>query len=164
MAAGSPWGPFVTTERLAHVFKPGDHGSTFGGNAISCASCYATLKTLKELHMDEAAARKGDYFQKGLKALQKRHPDKIADVRGKGLLIGAELSKAGAVSCWTCLGKGLYHQLHGRNVCVLFRPHHYGREIDQLPSMSLTSVFGGNSKKEKEGRKWTLKIRFDFHP
>ena len=57
IGGGFPMGAFVTTERLAHVFKPGDHGSTFGGNAISCASCYATLKTLKELHMDEAAAR-----------------------------------------------------------------------------------------------------------
>ena len=133
IGGGFPMGAFVTTERLAHVFKPGDHGSTFGGNAISCASCYATLKTLKELHMDEAAARKGDYFQKGLKALQKKHPDKIADVRGKGLLIGAELSKAGACLVGRALEKGFIINCTAGNVLRFVPPLIITEgEIDQL--------------------------------
>ena len=133
IGGGFPMGAFVTTERLAHVFKPGDHGSTFGGNAISCASFYATLKTLKELHMDEAAARKGDYFQKGLKALQKKHPDKIADVRGKGLLIGAELSKAGACLVGRALEKGFIINCTAGNVLRFVPPLIITEgEIDQL--------------------------------
>lgn len=47
IGGGFPVGGFVVTERLAHVFKPGDHGGTFGGNALACAAIYATLTTIK---------------------------------------------------------------------------------------------------------------------
>lgn len=96
IGGGFPMGAFVVTERLAHVFKPGDHGSTFGGNALSCASCYAAIKAMKELELDKKARKTGEYFKKGLEALKAKYPDKVTDVRGMGLILGMELAKPGA--------------------------------------------------------------------
>ena len=96
IGGGFPMGAFLVTERLAHVFAPGDHGSTFGGNALSCAACYTAISEMKKLHLDEQVAKTGEYFKAGLKGLQAKYPDKITDVRGMGLILGAELSKPGA--------------------------------------------------------------------
>jgi len=68
---------------------PGSHGSTFGGNPVSCAAALATIKLLKERLMANAVAV-GDHFKAGFQEMAARHPI-IGDVRGKGLMIGIEL-------------------------------------------------------------------------
>jgi ornithine--oxo-acid transaminase len=78
---------------LAHkevlgVFKPGDHGSTFGGNPLACAVARAALRVLIDEHMVERSAELGAYFLQKLQTL--RSPE-IKEVRGKGLWIGIEL-------------------------------------------------------------------------
>lgn len=70
------------------LLKPGEHGSTFGGNPLACAVARAALKVLVEEGMIENAAAMGKYFLKGLTEL--RSPI-IKEVRGKGLLLGVEL-------------------------------------------------------------------------
>jgi len=70
------------------VLKPGEHGSTFGGNPLACAVARTAMKVLVEEHMIENAAEMGEYFLSGL--LQIKSPY-IKEVRGKGLLIGVEL-------------------------------------------------------------------------
>ena len=64
IGGGFPVGGFVVTERLAHVFKPGDHGGTFGGNALACAAIYATLTTIKNENNCRTDGRKRNLFQK----------------------------------------------------------------------------------------------------
>jgi ornithine--oxo-acid transaminase len=71
------------------VFKPGDHGSTFGGSALAAAVGRAALDVLIEEKLADRAATLGPYFLQRLKAL--RTPV-VTDVRGKGLLIGIEIS------------------------------------------------------------------------
>ncbi len=107
IGCGFPMGAFVVTERLAHVFAPGDHGSTFGGNALACAACYAAIHAMKDMALDKQAAQTGAYLQKGLQALQKKYPDKVKDVRGMGLLQGMELTKPGGALVTEGLKKGL---------------------------------------------------------
>jgi ornithine--oxo-acid transaminase len=70
------------------VFRPGDHGSTFGGNALGAAVGLAALNLLLDDKLAERAATLGDYLQARLKAISS---PLITDVRGKGLLIGVEL-------------------------------------------------------------------------
>ena len=70
------------------VFKPGEHGSTFGGNPLACAVAREALKVIKEEKLVANAAKMGSYFMKKLKTLKSRY---IKEVRGKGLLIGVEL-------------------------------------------------------------------------
>ncbi|MBT8333993.1 MAG: aminotransferase class III-fold pyridoxal phosphate-dependent enzyme, partial [Deltaproteobacteria bacterium] len=71
------------------VLQPGEHGSTFGGNPLACAVSRTAMKVLVEEGMIENAASVGEYFLDELK--QFKNPI-IKDVRGKGLLIGLELS------------------------------------------------------------------------
>mgnify|MGYP000774907136 CR=1 FL=1 len=92
IGGGFPVGGFVVTERLAHVFKPGDHGGTFGGNALACAAIYATLTTIKNENIVEQTAEKGAYFKKKLEFLMAKYPDKVIEIRGCGLILGMELA------------------------------------------------------------------------
>jgi ornithine--oxo-acid transaminase len=78
----------LSSREVLGVFKPGDHGSTFGGNPLGCAVARTALKVLVEEGMIENAARLGEYFQERLVEINSPH---IKEVRGKGLLIGMEL-------------------------------------------------------------------------
>jgi ornithine--oxo-acid transaminase len=73
------------------VFRPGDHGSTFGGNALAAAVALAAIDVLLEDRLPERAAELGDYFMRQLRTL---HSSLIREVRGKGLLIGVEFEPA----------------------------------------------------------------------
>jgi len=83
-----PVSAFAAREEVMGVFKPGDHGSTFGGNALAAAVGLAALNVLLEEKLSERAATMGAYLLKRLKAIAS---PVITDVRGKGLLIGVEL-------------------------------------------------------------------------
>jgi ornithine--oxo-acid transaminase len=83
-----PVSAFCATQNVMGVLKPGDHGSTFGGNALGAAVGLAAIDLLLEERLSERAAAMGAYLLKRLKALAS---PVITDVRGKGLLIGLEL-------------------------------------------------------------------------
>ncbi len=83
-----PVSAFLASEEVMGVFKPGDHGSTFGGNALGAAVGLAALNVLIDEKLAERAAVMGDYLLERLKAIAS---PVITDVRGKGLLIGLEL-------------------------------------------------------------------------
>jgi ornithine--oxo-acid transaminase len=83
-----PVSAFCARESVMGVFKPGDHGSTFGGNALGAAVGLAALDVLADEKLSERAATMGDYLLKRLKAISS---PVVTDVRGKGLLIGVEL-------------------------------------------------------------------------
>jgi len=73
------------------VFKPGDHGSTFGGNPLGTAVATAALSVLEDEKLVERSAELGDYFIQRLTEIQSSH---IREIRGKGLWIGVELHAA----------------------------------------------------------------------
>jgi len=83
-----PVSAFCAREEVLGVFKPGDHGSTFGGNALGAAVGLASLELLLEEKLADRAATLGAYLLERLKAVSS---PVIKDVRGKGLLIGVEL-------------------------------------------------------------------------
>ena len=106
LGSGMPIGAILAKDR-ASVFTPGDHGSTFGGNAVTCAAGYATLKYIIDNDVTGNVKRVGQYFTSGLEQL-KRKFQFITDVRGCGLLIAVEFSNDIANSVVkTCLNKGL---------------------------------------------------------
>jgi ornithine--oxo-acid transaminase len=86
-----PVSAFLAREDVMGVFNPGDHGSTFGGNALAAAVGSAALQLLQEEKLAERAQQLGRYLMTGLREI--RHPA-IREVRGKGLLIGLELDPA----------------------------------------------------------------------
>jgi ornithine--oxo-acid transaminase len=83
-----PISAVLSSTEVLGVLRPGEHGSTFGGNPLACAVARTALKVLIAEKMIENAANMGNYFLKGLEGLQN---SRIKEVRGKGLLIGLEL-------------------------------------------------------------------------
>jgi len=86
-----PVSAFLARADVMDVFKPGDHGSTFGGNPLAAAVGAAALTLLRDERLVERAQTMGARLKEGLRAT--RHPA-IVDVRGRGLLIGLELDPA----------------------------------------------------------------------
>ncbi|MGD0730689.1 MAG: aspartate aminotransferase family protein [Terracidiphilus sp.] len=93
LAGGIPLGATLCTEEVSHAFHAGMHGTTFGGGPLACAVAIAVIDHIENENLLAHATEVGDYFQSQLRALASRH-DAIVDVRGKGLMIAAELDSA----------------------------------------------------------------------
>ncbi|MBI4533933.1 MAG: aminotransferase class III-fold pyridoxal phosphate-dependent enzyme [Candidatus Melainabacteria bacterium] len=87
-----PIGCFMATAKIWKVLEPNPtiHNSTFGGNPLACTAASACLEVLMEEHLPARAAVMGNYFVRRLSELRRQYPQYIADVRGRGLLIGLE--------------------------------------------------------------------------
>lgn len=83
-----PVSAMLASREVLGVFKPGDHGSTFGGNPLACAVGRAALKVITDENLIENSRQLGDYFIERLQEINSPH---IKEVRGRGLLIGVEL-------------------------------------------------------------------------
>jgi len=105
LANGLPMGAMVTTEKVAEVFDPGSHASTFGGTPLVSAVALEVLKTIADPQFLSEVRRKGDYFLNGLRELQKKHAV-VKDVRGRGLMVAMELDKPAKVVVEKCLERG----------------------------------------------------------
>ena len=116
IGGGFPVAGFAVPERLAHVFKPGDHGGTFGGNPLACAAVYATLTTIKSEGLVDKVAEKGEYFKNELRKLQEKYPDKVTDVRGCGLMLGMEVAGEGKPIVESCLANNVIVNCTAGNV------------------------------------------------
>jgi 4-aminobutyrate aminotransferase len=89
IASGMPLGAMVARRELMD-WPPGAHGTTFGGNPVSCAAATATIRVIEEEGLLENARRMGERLLSAVKDIQTRH-ESIGDVRGKGLVVGVEL-------------------------------------------------------------------------
>jgi putrescine aminotransferase len=87
-----PMGAFVSNKTIwEHLFpEPWLHSSTFGGNPLACVAAIAGIHVLLEEKLPERAAKMGEYTMTKLKSLRRRYPKLVADVRGRGLMIGIE--------------------------------------------------------------------------
>lgn len=122
IGGGFPVAGFAVPERLAHVFKPGDHGGTFGGNPLACAAIYATLTTIKSEGLVDKVAEKGEYFKNELRKLQEKYPDKVTDVRGCGLMLGMEVAGESKPIVESCLANNVIVNCTAGNVIRIVPP------------------------------------------
>ena len=90
LGSGAPLGAFLTKE-FCSVLEPGDHGSTFGGNALTTAAGAAAAKVIVDENIPALASETGAYFQGKLNALAEKY-DFITEVRGMGLLIALQMN------------------------------------------------------------------------
>lgn len=102
---GLPIGAMLATNQVAKAFVPGTHASTFGGTPLASAAANRVLALVSEPSFLQNVRETGGYFQQRLRELQTRHPV-IVDVRGRGLMIGAELSIPGQIVVDKCLERG----------------------------------------------------------
>jgi acetylornithine/N-succinyldiaminopimelate aminotransferase len=107
LGGGIPIGAFIAKDKVAFSFKPGDHGTTFGGNPLACAAAIANLKILQEEGLVEKCQKKGEYFKTQLEDLQEKYPQKIEEVRGLGLMVGMELKEEGKEIVKKCVEEGV---------------------------------------------------------
>lgn len=88
---GVPIGACLANEKAGNVFQPGNHGSTFGGNPLMCATASSVINTIESENLMASAKQLGDYFMKSFK--EKLEPlAEVNEVRGIGLMIGIELN------------------------------------------------------------------------
>ncbi|HID03454.1 MAG TPA: aspartate aminotransferase family protein [Desulfobacterales bacterium] len=90
LTSGLPLGAIGAKAEIADAFEPGNHSSTWGPNAVSCAAATAVIDVILEENICEKVEKLGRYFMDGLKELAKKHA-LIGEVRGLGLMIGVEL-------------------------------------------------------------------------
>jgi acetylornithine/N-succinyldiaminopimelate aminotransferase len=90
LAGGLPVGAMLCREQFASSITPGMHGTTFGGGPLVCAVAIAVIDEIRHSHLLDHVTEVGEYFMQQLRELASRHSC-IREVRGKGLMIGAEL-------------------------------------------------------------------------
>lgn len=131
LASGAPIGVLLSKEKVA-VFKPGEHGSTFGGNPLVCAAAYATVKYIIDNDISGSVKRVGQYLMERLEGLKQKYAF-ITDVRGRGLLIAIEFNKDIAESVlMACLERGLLVNQLKPNLIRLIPPLIIGKaEADE---------------------------------
>jgi len=91
LGGGVPIGAFMAKESCS-VFVPGDHGTTFGGNPLTCAVAYAVFKYVLDNNVPGMTKRAGEYLMKGLGTLKAKYPF-ITEVRGRGLLVAVQFDR-----------------------------------------------------------------------
>ena len=122
LGGGFPIGALLATDKVSAVFKPGTHASTFGGNPLACAAAIATLEAiLEDGFVLDHCNRTGEYFAERLNQIKEYH-HQIVEVRGKGLLIGVELTRDGMPIVKACLDKGLLINCTGGGNVLRFTP------------------------------------------
>jgi acetylornithine/N-succinyldiaminopimelate aminotransferase len=137
LANGLPIGCLLVADDSAGAFAPGDHGSTFGGNPVTCAAAAAVVETIDDALLEQVRLN-GARLRDGLGSLPH-----VVDVRGAGLLIGAELDVPAQPFVDAALDAGLVCLTSGANVLRLAPPLVVGiAEIDSALA-TLTEVLTG---------------------
>ena len=137
---GVPIGACLAHGPAAEVFGPGNHGSTFGGNPLCCAAALAVVNTIQSGQLCNQAADTGHYL---LQALQQglQHQPLVKEVRGRGLMLGIELSVPCGELVAMALDQGLLINVTAGNVVRLLPPLILTRDqADRIATTLLTVI------------------------
>jgi len=131
LGGGMPIGALLAKEKAA-VFTLGDHNATFGGNPVTSAAAYATLKYVIDNDIAGNAKKVGQYLMKGLERLKNKYSF-VTEVRGRGLLVAMEFnSEIGQSVLMACLERGLLVNRVKPNAIRLIPPLIIGnKEVDE---------------------------------
>src|SRR5690606_7896181 len=122
LGGGFPIAAFLCTEEVAKTVSPGDHGGTYAGNALACAAADTVLRVIEEERLVERTAELGARTLERLRAFAEAHPDRAANARGRGLLLGMELRDLDAAATLSrrALERGVLVNVTAGNVLRLF--------------------------------------------
>jgi len=121
LGGGLPIGACLAAGPAAGTFKPGTHGSTFGGNPLVCAASLATLETIETEGLLANANRMGELIRTGV-AERLAGTEGVKDIRGQGLMIGIELDRPCGELVKLALGRGLLINVTADTVIRLVPP------------------------------------------
>ncbi|MFO7188341.1 MAG: acetylornithine transaminase [Pseudomonadota bacterium] len=121
LGSGVPIGACVGGGRAAGVFKPGNHGSTFGGGPLACTAAYTTLEVMEKEGLLANAERQGELLRSGLREALEGVPG-VVEIRGMGLMVGVELDRPCGELVKQALDKGLLINVTSEKVIRLLPP------------------------------------------
>lgn len=140
MGGGFPIGGMLCRQKVADVMHHGDHGSTYGGNPLACAASSAAIEAILEENLAKEADDKGRYLTNLLEKKIK-HSDKVTDIRGRGLMIGVELSFNGRAVVEEMLKRRILSNCTHGNVMRLVPPLVITeKELDRLADVLAESI------------------------
>ena len=119
LGAGLPIGGILCSSKVADVFKPGDHGSTFGANPVVCAGALVVLDELCNEKSFEKITKRGAYVKE---LIEEANNPQVVDVRGMGLMIGIKVKCDPALVQKEAIKKGLLVLTAGKDVVRLLPP------------------------------------------
>ena len=122
LAGGVPCGAMLTTGKASHIFTPGDHASTFGGNALAMAAVREMVRRLSDPAFTSHVQEMGEYLREKLAQLVVRYPDLCVSVRGKGLINGLVLTVPPRQVVDACFNKGVLVASAGSDVLRFVPP------------------------------------------
>lgn len=106
LGGGTPIGAMMSTDRVFEGWTKGSHASTFGGNPLVCRAARTVLEVIDDENLLENATERGEQLREGITELAERF-DVIRDVRGRGLMVGAECGEAALAIYAECRNQGL---------------------------------------------------------
>ena len=118
---GLPIGACLARNEVAALFKPGLHGSTFGGNPLACRVGLEVIRIMEEECIAEQAANMGEYLSQRLRTGLTDHPV-VVEIRGRGLMIGIELTEPATALKMAAMEQGLLINVTRGNVIRLLPP------------------------------------------
>jgi acetylornithine aminotransferase len=121
LGSGVPIGAVVAGPKAAHIFQPGNHGTTFGGNPLAMRAGVETIRIMEEDGLMENAARVGAHLKDTLQHALAGHPG-FREVRGQGLMIGVELTRPCGALTQRAADAGLLISVTADNVIRLVPP------------------------------------------
>lgn len=121
LGAGIPVGAVLAAPDVADAFRPGDHGSTFGGNPLATRVGLAVVNWLAQGGL-EHVGQMGAKMQAGLSRIAARHPERVAGVRGRGLMWGLLLHEQSAPLAEAAFANGLLINATGGRVLRFLPP------------------------------------------
>jgi 4-aminobutyrate aminotransferase len=136
IASGMPLSGIMARRELLDRLSPGSHGGTYGGNAVACAAAVATLDVIESEGLLANAARQGERLAAGLRAAADGHGT-IAEVRGRGLMIGIEFAEGAELRPRPDLAKAVLHEAFERKL-LLLSCGTYGQVVRIIPPLVTT--------------------------
>ncbi|KAF3911412.1 hypothetical protein ABW20_dc0103264 [Dactylellina cionopaga] len=119
---GVPIGATIVTEKVAEKIVIGDHGTTFGGNPLAARVAHHVFTRLSSKEMLMDVQRKGDIFKNQLEKMKAKYPNLISEIRGRGLIIGVQLTKDPANIVTELRDRGLLILTAGTNTLRIVPP------------------------------------------
>jgi ornithine--oxo-acid transaminase len=125
-----PVSAVLADDHIMEVIRPGQHGSTFGGNPLACRVAISALEVVRDEKLAQNARKQGERFRERMRALQQRFPDKIKEVRGRGLMNAIEVYEKKERTAWDLC-------LILKDLGLLAKPTH-GNKIRFTPPLVIT--------------------------
>ncbi|HWR01576.1 MAG TPA: aspartate aminotransferase family protein [Chlorobaculum sp.] len=140
LGGGLPLGAIIGNEKIAAVFTPGSHGTTFGGNPVACAAGLAMIDAIYADGLMEKAVETGTLIREGIEKLAAKYPQ-ILEIRQYGLMIGITVDKEAKYYVEQALQKKLLINATSQNVIRLLPPLSIDRTEAQFCIDTLDEIF-----------------------